>query len=155
MAIDVVAPAAALKAMLTPGGTPVGTLQTVSDRTPDPPFPGPFPALFIRPLPFAGTIEWEGARGMKLDGTLSCWLLDTSAEEQNRSIGDIETDMAANIDAVIGAVQGDMTLGGAVVSVKLPIRVQGDIEGPYRAVQDTLFVFCELLIPFVGKPTCY
>jgi hypothetical protein len=49
-ATDPDAVAAALVAVLTPGGVPVGTLGAVVRRTPDAPYGGATPILLIRPV---------------------------------------------------------------------------------------------------------
>ncbi len=103
----------------------VGSLGTVTNRTPDTPFQGWTPVVVIRPIQnvhghTAGSVRVAGA---KFDqGILELRYRDAPLAQQQavdpeRTQAQIEDALVANRDAIVAAIDANRTLSGAVTNV--------------------------------------
>lgn len=114
--------AAALVAVLTPGGTPVGTLGAVLDRTPSTPYEGPLstPLVLIRPVQTVH--DWLTAGSKQDRGLIELLYRDRplsqyQADDPSTTQAQIETTLWANRTAIVTALDAHRSLDGAIVAL--------------------------------------
>jgi hypothetical protein len=128
LATDPDAVAAALVAVLTPGGVPVGTLGAVVRRTPDAPYGGATPILLVRPV--QDVHMWKTA-GRKVDqGIVEALYRDAPLAQQQAADATVtqshvEDRLWATRKAIITQLDAHRSLDGAIIAI-------GAVEATYN-----------------------
>jgi hypothetical protein len=120
LATDPDAVAAALVAVLTPGGVPVGTLGAVVRRTPDAPYGGATPILLIRPV--QDMHDWVTAGAKRDVGHLELLYRDAPLAQQQAADGSVtqttvEDRLWANRRAIVTQLDAHRSLDGAITAL--------------------------------------
>jgi hypothetical protein len=120
LATDPDAVAAALVAVLTPGGVPVGTVGAVTNRTPDAEYQGPTPIVLIRPVQTMH--DWVTAGAKREVGHLEVQYRDApltqqQADHPGTTQADVEDRLWANRKAIVTLLDAHRSLDGAITAL--------------------------------------
>ncbi len=120
LATDPDAVAAALVAVLTPGGTPVGSIGSITNRTPDAAYQGAAPILLVRPV--QDVHDWVAAGAKRDVGHLEVMYRDAplaqqQAEDSSVTQATVEDRLWANRKAIVSLLDAHRSLDGAITAL--------------------------------------
>jgi hypothetical protein len=152
LATDPDAVAAALVAVLTPGGTPVGTIGAITHRTPDAAYQGPAPILLIRPVQTVR--EWKTAARKQEVGRLELLYRDAplaqqQADHPGTTQADIEDRLWANRKAIITQLDAHRSLDGAITATG-PFEEQYNPDGVAVTWDNGPWIGLDIVVSYMG-----
>lgn len=152
LAYDPDAVAAALVAVLTPGGVPVGTLGAVVNRTPDAGYQGAAPLVIVRPVQTVR--EWVTSGAKRDMGRLEVLYRDVPLAQQQATDptvtqAQVEDRLWANRQAIITQLDAHRTLDGAVTALG-PYEEAYNPDGVVVSWDNSPWVGLSLLIAYTG-----
>jgi hypothetical protein len=152
LATDPDAVAAALVAVLTPGGVPVGTLGAITNRTPDSPLQSTTPIVVVRPVQTVH--DWKTAGRKQEVGRIELLYRDPplaqqQAETPGATQAQIEDRLWTNRRAIVQQLDAHRSLDGAIVALGAYEETYNP-DGVAVTWDNTAWIGLDLLISYMG-----
>ena len=152
LATDPDAVAAALVAVLTPGGTPIGSIGSITNRTPDAAYQGAAPIVVVRPVQTVH--DWKTAARKQEVGRIELLYRDAPLAQQqaadpDTTQADIEDRLWANRRAIVVQLNAHRSLDGAITALG-PYEEQYNPDGVAVSWDNGPWIGLDLLIHYMG-----
>ena len=152
LATDPDAVAAALVAVLTPGGVPIGSLGAVVMRTPEAAYSGPTPILLVRPVQTVH--DWKTAGRKQEVGRLELLYRDPPLRQQQAADAQLtqaqlEDRVWTNRRAIVTQLDAHRDLDGAIVALG-PYEEQYNPDGVEVTWDNGPWIGLSLLVSYMG-----